>query len=261
MQTELSELVGHKCAHKVLLQLLQPYSSRYLPPTLLNIVRPEEKMLAAGVGGNGEEEGGDEEEEDDVDEEGEQVPRNNRGTGPLGASKKDDDLRRKELLDGGLGRALISLCTENGADFARTQYASDIIVEVCCGGKEGVLEDVVGSEAINGVHAAVISACTSGTDDNVLESYFGSRALRRVVLASAEDGASGKAAGRFVDALWKEALKGKCVYFHNTHAAKVVAATLACGRPAVASGAKAELKKAVKDVEGWAKTFVHTKKA
>ena len=88
-----------------------------------------------------------------------------------------------------------------------------------------------------------------------LGSYYGSRALRRLVLASKDDAA----ARRFVDALWVGALKGRCVALHKTHAAKVLAAVVHGGSSVAAKGTRAELKKAVGKVDEWAATFVQEK--
>ncbi len=53
----------HRYGHRVLLQLLHPYCTRYLPPQLLAIARPAQKCYTAaaagssGAGGAGGEEG------------------------------------------------------------------------------------------------------------------------------------------------------------------------------------------------------------
>lgn len=243
LQNELGELVPHKAAHRVLLQLLHP--DKYLAPVQLSIVHPPEKVLAQGAGITAADSGSDSDDEGmDNAAEGSDEEGGKQEAGPLGASKKDPALRRKELLTGGLGEALCTFCAETGAALIASQYACDIVVEVCRGGEGGVLEAVVGKDAIDAVHAQVVDAAAAVPEEGepLLESYFGSRAVQRIVQASEEEGPAGDAAGRFVDLLWSKALKGRCAALHGTHAGRVVQAVAECGRPAAAAGAKKELK-------------------
>jgi len=75
----------------------------------------------------------------------------------------------------------------------------------------------------------------------LLTHYFANRALRRLLIAAAEDGPSGDGARAFARALWSRALQGKCKQWVGGHADKVLAALVVCGEPEVASQAAAEL--------------------
>lgn len=268
MQKDLGDLIGHKAAHRIFLQLLNPDCPRYLPPSLTNIMHPPEKILTqgGGAGKDEENEGEDapmsdsEDDEEEEEEEGGFGAAQKLSAGPLGVSKKDPFLRRKELLDSGLGQVLVTLCDESGADLIIAQHAGDVVGEVCRGGNDGVLEAVVGAEAIDAVHNAIVQAAAKSLeeeDSGVLGSYFGSRVVRRLVLSSTEEGPAGKIAARFTRALWEKALKGKCKTLHTSHAAKVLAAVVHSGVAKVVKEATAELKKAgEKDVSAWALSFL-----
>lgn len=255
----------------MVLQLLHPDSPWYLPPSLASIVRPEPKILhtssEAGDAAEGDkgkpETDVKEASEDEGDGDDEDAEVAVRPSGPLGLSKKDANLRRKELLVGsGLGKALVTLCTDSAAELLATQHAADILIEVCRGGEGGLLEELVGEESIDEVQAATVAAAVakSGSDESngeqLLQNFFGSRALRRLVLASKDEGRAGNAAQRFVKLLWDRALKGRCAELHASHAAKILGAVVLSACPAVSNVAVLELKKCgVADVPAWADTF------
>lgn len=197
-------------------------------------------------------------------------------SGPLGGSKKDPEVRRRELLSGGgaasLAASLAALCSEQAGRLIRSQHGSDVLVEVCRGGEGGLLAECLegGAEALAPVHDALVVAAAgtdgaagsgeeeqeeggSGGGEPVLSHFFGSRALRRLVLASGDGGAAGAAAAAFVGKLWSGALQGNCKQWVDTHAAKVLAALLHCGDPAVVKAARSELKPLVKgSLDEWA---------
>jgi pumilio family protein 6 len=87
----------------------------------------------------------------------------------------------------------------------------------------------------------------------VLTHFFGSRALRRLLLASGADDASGRLAAAFAGKLWLRVLKGRCKELVGTHAAKVLAALLQCGAADVKKQAAKELQAAVPgSLDEWA---------
>jgi len=177
-------------------------------------------------------------------------------------SKKDHKTRLKEIWGGGLGKALVLHCSSAQAakSLLSTQHAADVVVDVARGGTGGLLEEVVGVELINKVHAAIVEACMpppSQGEVDVLQDYFGSRALKRLVLSSAES-ARGNAASRFVEVFWLGVLKGRCGDLRETHAAKIVAAVCCSGTAKVKKAAGAELRRAgVANPEEWASTLLH----
>jgi hypothetical protein len=252
-QKDLPDLVQHKHGHRIFLQLLTPYSSKYFCPTSLGIMNPPEKIGAIIRSKNGADEVGAGS-GSDGEEAGVAAP------GPLGRSKKDQALRRKELLEGGLGMTLLTAVTEATPELLRQQHGADVVMEACRGGEGGVLEAAVGAAAIDTLHdavAAVAAAAPAEGEEPLLSSYFGSRALRRLALASAEPGAAGEAAARCVEKVWKAALKGRCAELAGSHAAKVLAAVLECGSSVAKGEAKKELAKAMPGgkLKTWAAQF------
>ncbi|GAB4820309.1 hypothetical protein N2152v2_007355 [Parachlorella kessleri] len=336
LQKDLQDLCAHHYGHRVLLQLLHPYCPRYLPPQLLAIVRPPQKvyaLLGGGAGGDGaaaaagegEQEGdggaagtageagkGGQQEaaaagraESDDEDDGEGGGGSRPASGPLGVSKKDDSTRRRELLGAGasgLGGALAALCVSHADELLRSQYGCDVVVEACRGGEGGLLAECAGEAAVTALHRAVAAAVASsaqgpqqqeqqqqqqeggggkgaseGEDEGsrgaqqaqqqqepLLEQYFASRALRRLVLSSApQAGQSGvdavqSPATRCVELLWAEGgLRGRCERWVGGHAAKVLAALVRCGSGAVRVAAAEELAPLVapQGVEEWAERF------
>ncbi|PRW61613.1 pumilio-like protein 24 [Chlorella sorokiniana] len=294
LQKDLAELAEHKYGYRVLAQLLHPWCGRYLPPQLAAVARPPSKeysaeamrrpqhevVAAAKAAAEEEEEeqqGADGAAESDDDEEGGAGGR--ATSGPLGLSKKDPDVRRKELMGGGapasLAAALCALCAQQAGQLVRSQHGSDILVEVCRGGESGLLLECLGEgaqEQLAAVHDALVAAvagsgeAAAADDDDeeegaqqqqqepVLSHFFGSRALRRLVLASSDGGAAGEAAAAFAGKLWRGALAGQCKQWVDTHAAKVIAAVLHCGDAATKQAAAKELKPLVKgcSLDEWA---------
>lgn len=264
LQKEVLELVKHKTAHRLIGHLLDTFNPRYVPPSMAGIAKPDPKMLVktqsedqrapeaeqgTGLATTAEQEGNNQNTEPTKQE------------SPLGLSKKDHDTRLKEIWSGGLGKALVLHCSSAQAakSLLSTQHAADIVVDVARGGNGGLFEEVVGVEMINKVHAAIVEACMppSPGEVDVLQDYFGSRALKRLVLSSAES-ARGNAASRFVEAFWSGVLKGRCGDLRETHAAKIVAAVCCAGTAKVKKAASAELRRAgVADPEGWASTLLH----
>ena len=229
----------------------------------------------------------EEEEQEGSEEEGEEEGsgKGSRPTsGPLGASKKDPEVRRRELLGGpdnaSLAAALAALCAERAASLVRSQGGAEVLLEVCRGGEGGLLAEAVGEEALAAVHDALVAAVAAGSsaaaaaagsgsdeegreeevaEEPALLNFFGSRMLRRLVLASADGGPSGAAASGFVEKLWRSALEGQCSRWVDTHAAKVLAALLHSGVPAVKPVAAAELRPLLpkgQSCEEWAAKFV-----
>lgn len=183
-------------------------------------------------------------------------------------------MRRRELLASGgsssLATALIKLCTEHAPQLMRSQHGSDILVEICRGGEGGLLEECLGEAGLLGTaHDALVAAVVGSSadaaegskeegmlaqlQDPALTHFFGSRALRRLVLASSATDASGAAAASFASKLWHGALQGRCHDWVDTHAAKVLAALLQCGDEEVKQAATQELKALVPgSLEEWA---------
>ncbi|KAL4423682.1 hypothetical protein ABPG75_000983 [Micractinium tetrahymenae] len=278
LQKDLAELAEHKHGYRVLMQLLHPDCGRYLPPALAAIARPPPKEYskeamqrpmheveaAAKAPLDDDEEEQQAAGDSDDDEEGGGGARPT--SGPLGASKKDPLVRRRELLSGSgsgsLAAALAQMCAEQAGKLIRSQHGSDVLVEVCRGGEDGVLESCLegAGTSLADVHDTLVAAIAgsssdaaaasqedgeeeeaAGEQEPVLPHFFGSRALRRLVLASSDGGSSGAAAGAFAGKLWAGALRGRCKQWVGTHAEKVLAALVQCGDAGTKAAARKEL--------------------
>lgn len=97
-------------------------------------------------------------------------------TGPLGISKKDPDVRRRELLGGGapasLAAALCALCAQQAGQLVRSQHGSDVLMEVCRGGEGGLLLECLGegaAEQLAAVHDALVAVVAGGDEQAVEE--------------------------------------------------------------------------------------------
>ena len=224
-QSDIDDNIADKHAHKVLLQLLTPFNARYFTPELVSIMKPRTIEISKRI---------------EPENEGEEATTLET---QLGLSKKDDLLRRQELLKDGLWKHMATALEESAGDLLKKQFASDVVVEACVGGDGNLLEETFGAEAVDAVHDAVIGAISANTD--LLEDYFGSRAIRRIVLASKESAV----AQRFTMQLYKKVVKGKAATLKETHAAKIVAGLVICGCDSVAKAVRAELKKAGEDAK------------
>ena len=171
-QEGLEEVASHKNARRVLLHILNPRSTRYFPPHLLECIpdpvkvrEDAEETVAAMKRGSqaekdankavGKELSDDERDEDDdmgiiddeFDAEGEADEADEEEDdddaddleeaydGPdFGIAKKPANTRRAELFRQGLGDALITTCSVNACAMLRSNLASDVLFEVAAGG-------------------------------------------------------------------------------------------------------------------------------
>mmetsp|Transcript_9410 Transcript_9410/g.23839 ORF Transcript_9410/g.23839 Transcript_9410/m.23839 type:complete len:652 (-) Transcript_9410:138-2093(-) len=224
LQAMLPGLLEHKYGRRVVLQLLAPFHNRYLPVEYQEWVRPSS-------------------------EEGKTT------------SLKDPVLRRRELLgsgEGSLAAQLVGAVEGDLAGLLSSFTATDCVLEVARGGEDGLLEEAE-PEGVKRVRAAIAqlaaeprpgegaattsggeeddAAAAEGTPSHVLLDYVPSRTLRRLLLAGGEGGGS----GAFAEALWADALQGRCAQWVGSHADKVLAALTHCHSPSVVAAASKEL--------------------
>ena len=195
-----------------------------------------------------------------------------------------------------VGGALVAEVCGRAGELIRSQLGGDVLVEVVRGGAGGVLWGSQ-EQGVRAVHEALVgevaekrsssSHAAAGAEggggqkkgkkrkgavpaadgeggeeqqqeqDHVLVSYFGSRALRRLVLASCEEGEGGEGAKAFVELMWKKGLQGQCSSWVGTHADKVLAALVHCGVGEVAAAAAEELGPLVGgDAGAWSERFM-----
>ena len=249
----LGELVFHKSARRVVLQLLAPDNPKYVPRDAIAFLSPDARgaaasarkpapadpkdggedadddlrdafHTAAALGPDGGGAGGaggffeDALDDDLLGDEGRPAAQAGRGGGQ-GGSKKDAATRRRELLYGKaeLAEALVECCRANAAEMLASPVAGDVLFEVVRGGDGGILDDADKA----GLFAALAAACAGdkGPEEGPLEHFYSSRLLRKMVLAQPTDG--GAAFGGY---LWEHALRGRCEQWVGSHAEKILAA-------------------------------------
>jgi pumilio family protein 6 len=184
----------------------------------------------------------------------------------LGESKKAADVRRRELLGSGrssLSGGVVQLCALQASELLQSPVGSEVLVEVARGAAGGLLWQLQ-QEGVQAVHAALVQrvqADVSGVQQEgsepLLTHYYGSRGLRRLLLAGEAAGADGEEARAFAQQLWSDALQGHCQQLVGSHADKVLAALLHCGVPSVVQAAAADLQALVGgNAQAWAATFM-----
>ncbi|KAL0032330.1 hypothetical protein WJX79_005648 [Trebouxia sp. C0005] len=157
LQSNLSELIKSKFGRRIILQLLHPNQQKYVPLHLQHMAHPPPKPASGFEILEDQEHKGD----------------------TLGGSKKDNELRRQEIL-----------------------------------GSSGVLT-THHSCAVHDVRQAIAQAATpvplispkAGEEEHVLMSYFSSRAVRRLIVASSHHASGDGAITDFPALLWEAALK------------------------------------------------------
>lgn len=157
-KTILSEVVKevlplslHKYGSRIFLHLLAPHVRRYFPADVISVLQSnvgsagkETKATASADEENGTNKTEEENKEED-EEEG----------GLVGASKKDPEVRRWELLhDSKLDAELTAVCTTNTGELLRSQFGTDVIYEVASGGVGGVLWKSMAA-SLPAVHQAI----------------------------------------------------------------------------------------------------------
>jgi len=196
-QEGLEQVAAHKNARRILLHLLNPRSTRYFPPHLLDCVpdpikvrrdcddaiealkrggkAEKEANIASGKvdSDNGEDEDQDQDEDEDMgvvndefgndkdddDEDDDDDLEEAPADGPdFGVAKKPANVRRSELFGQGLGTALISACCANAASMLRSSTASDVLFEVATGGGDSVFIESVGDTAMSELYESIAKA-------------------------------------------------------------------------------------------------------
>ena len=285
VQEHIGEVCGSQHGIKVILSLLQS-GHKHLPPHAISLLQAPERTVtravphptptpaaagtvqeAAGASGAAASAATDAAADDPAE----------RVTVVLGASKKDCDVRRQELLGkgpGSLAAAVLTHCISHCGAMLRTQQGADVVAEAACGSGHALWHDMNAEvcQLHSAIAAAVGASFAAQADDGTLRAaleadalpcnFFASRALRRLAQGAGCD-AAGAAALR--QSLWG-AVKGRCKCLVGTHGGKVLAALLETADKATVDEAAAELTGTVSNVKEWCATFhkalkVHERKA
>ncbi|CAK9224791.1 unnamed protein product, partial [Sphagnum troendelagicum] len=233
---DLQELVLHKNGRRVILYLLAPRVTRYFPPDILAVLEPPAPVDSTNWKPEGK--GAIDKDEEEEDEEG-----------IVGVGKKDPLLRRFQLLvTSGLAKELADVCRVHARELLHSQWGTDVIFEVAMGGANSELWKAAPSE-VTAVHKAISSLVAlpqismdvdDKPEEHVMEGYFSSRTIRRLILES-QLPPSGVDAESFSAIFWSTAIKGNCKRWAKGHSAKVVSAFGACADEHTKLAAKAEL--------------------
>jgi len=262
---DLKGLALSKDGRRIFLHLLAPRVPRYFPPSVLAALEPPPLAISTDVQDAAPEEedtpavapkkkaskkaskketgdGGPEPMDEDEDEDED-------GKGATGISKKDPSVRRSELLlKSGLAKELAEVCRADAKEMLQSQWGTDVIFEVAMGGVDGELWRTMPA-AVMSIHKEIADLATlppQGTgleeekDEHVMEQYFSSRTIRRLILESKPppEGISGQS---FSALFWDVALKGKCRRWAQGHSAKVVGGYRECGHASTKKAAHAEI--------------------
>jgi len=142
---------------------------------------------------------------------------------------------------------------------------SDVLCEVALGGSGNVIAECVAEHelrrlmeatAVTAPKPKIVNAddenetiAQESEDEAVMQSFFGSRALRRLARASTH----------VVDAMYTHALKGRVGQWAGTHGAKVVAACASKEGSESASAVKEELAESMQSkqlADEWLRNFM-----
>lgn len=269
LQACLGELLGNAAARRILLHLVSPEASRrLLSPAQLAIIDPPQRFRTVSVPtaspANSKV----------ITEKSEGSPVQQPTTSvpqqvPLGLSKKDAALRQKELLGSGkssLVRTMLEAVCPAAAKLLGGKNSADLLTEIVRGGSNDVLREAE-ADGLTAVHDAVVGLAAESLPDSgenhVLQQYYSSRALRRLIIGNSEresEAGTGSAAGDdFVARLWAKAFDGRCSELIGTHADKVIAAFLECGCAPVKDAARSQVQKVLTEpVDSWLASISQT---
>ena len=217
----LKEICMHRYGGCVILDLLHPNCRWYLPEKIDAHLHPRTLEIAlAGA----------------------------TSTRIVGASKKEDGVRRQELLcegEGSLEEALLQLCTTEAGVLLKCRRGSNVLVEVARGAEGGLLD----GDRVRDVHRAIVDACA---DETFLSDRISKGAIVRIVHASTLD-ENGGAAKAFCKALWKGVFRGRCQKWIEAKTLSIVVALMTCGSASVRSACRREVQALLtgQSVEEW----------
>ncbi|KAK9908988.1 hypothetical protein WJX75_005639 [Coccomyxa subellipsoidea] len=244
---DLEELCQHKTACQIFLHLLAPSSRAYVAPHVSALLVPRPAALMATAA--------DAAAANDEPSEATQ--------GVQGSSKKDAGLRRQELLGSGKGSLateLTAACAANAAKLLINPKGCDLMVEAACGAEGGLLIDAC-PEGVAAVQDAIVSATGEepSTSERVMENYFGSRALKKLIGRGQGSDRDAIEARKFASKLWESSFKGRCGDLLSGHAAKVLAAVFLFADAKTRESVKKELPAVMEDgssIEAWANSKI-----
>eukprot|EP01023_Acetabularia_acetabulum_P019498 TRINITY_DN19938_c0_g1_i5.p1 TRINITY_DN19938_c0_g1~~TRINITY_DN19938_c0_g1_i5.p1 ORF type:complete len:478 (+),score=69.06 TRINITY_DN19938_c0_g1_i5:736-2169(+) len=217
----LQEMCQDKFASRVLLHLLSPYNRRHVPQFVIKeiLTFPSKKLIKTVQTGEESEDQVEVNDQMDIDEQTEEII--------LGLSKKDDLVRRTELLQDSktnLLQKMFDLCIEKPKYMLTTRYCDYFIQELCIGGKDGFLVDL-SNDQIDKLHDAICQI----VDAETMDEFFGNRSLGYMVSQDGADGTQKGASRSFAKKMWQNCIQTNCQKYFTRHAQKVFAGLCVCG--------------------------------
>jgi len=210
----LKELCLNKFGKRVLLRLLAPSKAKYIPENVREILDPGEKVARAS---NLRLPTLDDSDDDDLDLEEDAGA---DGTG-LSVCKKPLETKCRELLFGSskLAAELAACCAGAAVEMLCSPHGSEVLAELLLVCENGFS----GKEIPEGKAGAFLDALVAAVEDEesgkkVLDNFYGSRAVRNLVVVSGSEGKS-VFAKKLHPLVKKKAKKWK-----GSHAEKIVRA-------------------------------------
>ncbi|KIZ01582.1 hypothetical protein MNEG_6384 [Monoraphidium neglectum] len=237
--SKLEDYLAHRHARRVLLQLLAPDSGRYLPPATMEMLRPPRRTVLeaankGAAGGDSDEEAEEGAQQGQQRKKKQQQGKKKQGQHEEGEEEAGDGHQQQQQENGGgEGEGQPQEMVERVLGESKKDPAARR-AELLGAGPDGL--------------GALLARAVAARAGELLRG----QALRRLILASTEEGPGGDGARAFVRALWGGALRGRCQHWAGGHADKVLAALVVCGERDVAAEASEELRPLVEgDLDSW----------
>jgi pumilio family protein 6 len=257
MIQSLKDICLNKFGKRIILRLLNPAKVDYIPENIQKLLKPEDRIVKASnlklpslEDSDEELENLEEEEEAEEEEEEEQE-----------VCKKPLEVKCKELLFGSskLAQKLVKLCTEESMELICSPHGSEIVMEVVRRSENNDFEDKVSAEEIDAFFGSLVTLVAEaseamggsssaseeeekeenkekkkgGDSSSVLENFYGSRTLQKLVSFSCKEGKS-----TFAKKLWEGAAEQYSSKWVGSHAEKVLRAYTECPTKKISNKAK-----------------------
>eukprot|EP01025_Chloroclados_australasicus_P065528 TRINITY_DN8927_c0_g3_i2.p1 TRINITY_DN8927_c0_g3~~TRINITY_DN8927_c0_g3_i2.p1 ORF type:complete len:717 (+),score=68.77 TRINITY_DN8927_c0_g3_i2:83-2233(+) len=247
--SNLLELCADKYGSRVILHLLFPYNTRHIPIAhIQNILSYPTKTVTKVVE---QVESKDEDSQQKQDNQPQDMEIDEQASDSdesvekemekieMGVSKKQDVVRRTELLQGDKTQLLQKLfeeCLSRTSEMITTRFSDFVIQELATGGKDGFLVPL-DKERIEQLQDRICEVI----DSELLDNYFGNRSIAYMIQLDGNDNKRQGASLQLLQKLWNNCFKGNCKELYGHHSQKVFAALYMMGDKTTKKEIKKEL--------------------
>ncbi|QDZ19105.1 Pumilio-like protein [Chloropicon primus] len=209
----LEELCLSKFGKRILLRLLAPERTKYIPKNVLEVLTPSEKVVKASNLKLPSLDDSDDEELELVEEDEDAKEQT--------VCKKPLETKCRELLFGSskLALELIDVCTEKAKALMCSPHGSEVLTELVLVCENGISGKKIPEDKVTGFFDSLTAAVAYEEGDSVLQDFYATRMLAQIVHASHSDGKK-----VFAKKLWKDVAKDKKRAWKDTHAEKILRA-------------------------------------